>query len=304
MSWQDIVRCRRRPRTVLGCLVACRGPVEAVWYLVPGGCRAACAGRGGFPGNVGAEIRLIWRCESGWPAPRLAVPPTSGAVRVPVARRLARCPSPRRPITRKRCVESRPGDGTVAIRGYVSIPTDQAWFVTPEWLAGEREADDGHHGTTGYRARVVRATCSLISTRRARTLFPGGDAAPLRAGRKTLPGRSRLPSARSSRSTSCQTWPLPSAVRRRAPRKGVTARPRIRRWRGTATDARPSAMARSGSMGKPRSSGDASGPTRSSPRRPARGATARPGRGQMVAVGASRTLPGRRDDGGGRGDRG
>jgi hypothetical protein len=25
-------------------------------------------------------------------------------------------------------------DGTVTIRGYVSIPTDQAWFLTPEWL--------------------------------------------------------------------------------------------------------------------------------------------------------------------------
>jgi len=33
-------------------------------------------------------------------------------------------------------------DGTVTIRGYVSIPTDQAWFFTPESLAGEREADE------------------------------------------------------------------------------------------------------------------------------------------------------------------
>ena len=33
-------------------------------------------------------------------------------------------------------------DGTVTIRGYVSIPTDQAWFFTPDWLAGEREADE------------------------------------------------------------------------------------------------------------------------------------------------------------------
>src|ERR1700684_4488159 len=33
-------------------------------------------------------------------------------------------------------------DGTVTIRGYVSIPTDQAWFFTPEWLFGEREADE------------------------------------------------------------------------------------------------------------------------------------------------------------------
>jgi AbrB family looped-hinge helix DNA binding protein len=32
-------------------------------------------------------------------------------------------------------------DGTVTIRGYVSIPTDQAWFFTPDWLAGEHEAD-------------------------------------------------------------------------------------------------------------------------------------------------------------------
>ena len=32
-------------------------------------------------------------------------------------------------------------DGTITVRGYVSIPTDQAWFFTPEWLAGEREAD-------------------------------------------------------------------------------------------------------------------------------------------------------------------
>jgi AbrB family looped-hinge helix DNA binding protein len=33
-------------------------------------------------------------------------------------------------------------DGTVTLRGYVSIPTDQAWFFAPEWLAGERGADE------------------------------------------------------------------------------------------------------------------------------------------------------------------
>ena len=27
-------------------------------------------------------------------------------------------------------------DGTVTVRGFVSIPTDQAWFFTPEWLRG------------------------------------------------------------------------------------------------------------------------------------------------------------------------
>ena len=41
-------------------------------------------------------------------------------------------------------------DGTVTRRGSVSIPTDQAWFFAPEWLAGEREADEeirAGHGT-------------------------------------------------------------------------------------------------------------------------------------------------------------
>jgi antitoxin PrlF len=33
-------------------------------------------------------------------------------------------------------------DGTVTVRGFVSIRTDQAWFFTPEWLAGEQEADN------------------------------------------------------------------------------------------------------------------------------------------------------------------
>ena len=33
-------------------------------------------------------------------------------------------------------------DGTVTVRGYISIPTDQAWFFTPQRLAGEREADE------------------------------------------------------------------------------------------------------------------------------------------------------------------
>ena len=33
-------------------------------------------------------------------------------------------------------------DGTITVRGYMSIPIDQAWFFTAEWLAGEREADE------------------------------------------------------------------------------------------------------------------------------------------------------------------
>jgi antitoxin PrlF len=31
--------------------------------------------------------------------------------------------------------------GRVTVRGFVSIPADQAWFFTPEWQAGEREAE-------------------------------------------------------------------------------------------------------------------------------------------------------------------
>jgi bifunctional DNA-binding transcriptional regulator/antitoxin component of YhaV-PrlF toxin-antitoxin module len=33
-------------------------------------------------------------------------------------------------------------DGTITVRGYVSVPSDQAWFFTPEGLAGKQEADD------------------------------------------------------------------------------------------------------------------------------------------------------------------
>jgi antitoxin PrlF len=42
-------------------------------------------------------------------------------------------------------------DGTVTVRGFISIPTDQAWFFTPGWLSGEREADKeiaAGHGRT------------------------------------------------------------------------------------------------------------------------------------------------------------
>jgi antitoxin PrlF len=28
------------------------------------------------------------------------------------------------------------------VHGFISIPTDQAWFSSPDWLAGEREADE------------------------------------------------------------------------------------------------------------------------------------------------------------------
>ena len=45
------------------------------------------------------------------------------------------------------CSEDRGGTenqnpGEVTLRGYAAIPTDQAWFFIPSWLAGEREADE------------------------------------------------------------------------------------------------------------------------------------------------------------------
>jgi AbrB family looped-hinge helix DNA binding protein len=33
-------------------------------------------------------------------------------------------------------------NGRVTVRGYVSVPADQAWFFTQERLAGKRQADD------------------------------------------------------------------------------------------------------------------------------------------------------------------
>ena len=34
-------------------------------------------------------------------------------------------------------------DGTVTMRGYVSVPTDQVWFFSQERLAGKQQADNG-----------------------------------------------------------------------------------------------------------------------------------------------------------------
>lgn len=32
--------------------------------------------------------------------------------------------------------------GEMVVRGFTSVPADQAWFFTPEWLEGEREANE------------------------------------------------------------------------------------------------------------------------------------------------------------------
>ena len=34
------------------------------------------------------------------------------------------------------------GDGTITVRGYVSVPSDQTWFFTPGGLVGKQQADD------------------------------------------------------------------------------------------------------------------------------------------------------------------
>jgi len=33
-------------------------------------------------------------------------------------------------------------DGTITVRGYVSVPSDQAWFFTRQQQAGKQDADD------------------------------------------------------------------------------------------------------------------------------------------------------------------
>src|SRR5258708_34062395 len=38
--------------------------------------------------------------------------------------------------------------GTITVRGFTSIPTDQAWFFTPSWQAGARQAR-GHIAAGG-----------------------------------------------------------------------------------------------------------------------------------------------------------
>jgi len=40
-------------------------------------------------------------------------------------------------------------DGTITVRGYVSVPSDQAWFFTRDGLAGMQQADDEAAAGTG-----------------------------------------------------------------------------------------------------------------------------------------------------------
>jgi len=81
-------------------------------------------------------------------------------------------------------------DGTITVRGYVSVPTDQAWFFALEWLAGEREGlvrDDmgqrwSGHLQLGRRARTRRAACHLAADRNPRHLHPAAWSIETRRG--------------------------------------------------------------------------------------------------------------------------
>lgn len=49
-------------------------------------------------------------------------------------------------------------DGIVTVRGYVSVPSDQAWYFTQAWQAGRRRADDeiaAEAGTAHESAEVM-----------------------------------------------------------------------------------------------------------------------------------------------------
>jgi len=99
-------------------------------------------------------------------------------------------------------------DGTVTMRGYVSVPTDQVWFFTPELLAGKQQADDeiaAGEGTVHDSAEVMFAHLDAPGTtdalcRRLRP-FPASK----RAG-ETSRASSRPDSARSCWRPSSPTW--------------------------------------------------------------------------------------------------
>lgn len=46
-------------------------------------------------------------------------------------------------------VEFEMTDSGILLRKCKTIPADQAWFWTPEWRAGEREADEEYSGGRG-----------------------------------------------------------------------------------------------------------------------------------------------------------
>src|ERR1017187_3313528 len=80
----------------------------------------------------------------------------------PIVKRRARVRGDRHQVTLpaeiREALQVRSGDeiefsvdehGTITVRGFTSIPTDQAWFFTPSWQAGERQADEQIAGGKG-----------------------------------------------------------------------------------------------------------------------------------------------------------
>ncbi len=58
-------------------------------------------------------------------------------------------------------------DGTITVRGYVSVPSDQVWFFTREGLAAKRQVDDEMaagagtvHGSAEAMFAHLRALCA------------------------------------------------------------------------------------------------------------------------------------------------
>jgi antitoxin PrlF len=73
----------------------------------------------------------------------------------PILKRRARVRGDRHQVTLpaeiREALQVRSGDeiefsvdehGTVTVRGFTFIPTDQTWFFTPSWQAGEGQADE------------------------------------------------------------------------------------------------------------------------------------------------------------------
>ena len=55
-------------------------------------------------------------------------------------------------------------DGTITVRGYVSVASDQAWFFTPEGLAGSQRADDDMAAGEGTVHRSAEAMFAYLGT--------------------------------------------------------------------------------------------------------------------------------------------
>ena len=106
--------------------------------------------------------RLPYQCAPGVRLPSSTVLPCYHDIMSPIVKRRARVRGDRHQVTLpaeiRAALQVRSGDeiefsvdehGTITVRGFTSIPTDQAWFFTPSWQAGERQADEQIAGGEG-----------------------------------------------------------------------------------------------------------------------------------------------------------